>query len=139
MGAAVSAVGLVMGFAGSRKEAKAQKAVSKLRQKQLYLDVVRRQRDLIREDVKRQSEVRNFAGVTGVDSRDSSVKSGIGGSVLNLKEQGGYLKQDYKLSQQIFKKNAAAAAGGTLANVGSGVQSLGSIIGSLQNSPSFGG
>jgi hypothetical protein len=143
MGAAISAVGSLIGIGvgavGSAKQARAEKKIAKLRRQQLGLDVARRRRDILREEIIKRAEIENAAAARGVSTADSSVKGGLANTFGNARENILYLKQDKDITMRIFRKSASAAAGGVLANIGSGIQSLGSVLGSLGRSPSFGG
>ena len=127
MAAALGVIGSVVGFIGQQKQAKAAKKAEALRERQMNLEAARKKRELIREGVMARSQAKTTA-----ESQGAGAGSGLSGGLAQITGQQGRNvqanNQDQQIGSGIFAANRQYAAGGTLASIGSGISSLGSIF-----------
>jgi len=129
MAAAFTILGTVVGMVGQFKQAKAAKKAEALRQRQMNLEATRKKRELVREGIVARANATNAATAQGAGE-----SSGLAGGIAQVTGQQNRnvlaTNQDQQIGNGIFKANSQYADAGMLVSLGSGIQSLGSSIGS---------
>lgn len=133
VGTAAGVVGSIQQASGQRKAQAAQRRAEGLRQKQMELESTRRQRETIRQQ---QIARANALATTTAQGAAAEGSSALGGAEGGIFGQAGRdiqaTRSNEAIGAGIFDANAQAsvglaqaARGGTLANIGSGLTSLG--------------
>lgn len=143
IGAGISALGTVAGIAGqfqqaagARKAQNAQKRQEVLRMKQMELDADRKRRETIRQQQIARAEALAATTAQGASAEGSSALAGATGTIAgqagrNIQEVNSNLEMGrfmFQAKGDEARGNAMAARGGTVSNIGTGMQSLGNQL-----------
>lgn len=135
IGAALSAVGTVVGVVGARKQAKASAQAEELRKRQMELEASRARRETIRKMVAARSVALNNATSQGAQG-GSGLQGGFAQITSQASSQQLALNQNTEVGRGIFDANARADRAGGMVATGQGMQSLGGMF--LDNANIFG-
>ena len=127
-GMLLGVVGQAFGLIGGLKTAKAEKKAEKLREQQMNLEAARKKRENIRTALISKAEVTSNAVANGAGD-SSALEGGIAGIQNQANRQNVAVEQDRQIGAGIFKQNRKAAAGRSLAGIGEGIASMGSLFG----------
>jgi hypothetical protein len=134
-GIAASVYGTAKQLQGQAGQTKALKKAEKAREKQNNLDVQRRRREIIRNQIVAQSQAKFAAFQQG-----AGFGSGLQGGYAQISGQTGgqqvALGQNYSLGQDIFAANQAYYDASGTTSFGAGLTSLGGAI--INNSQTLG-
>lgn len=127
IGAAATAAGTVMSFAGQNKADKASKRAEKLRENQMNIESQRSRRQIIRQALVARSDALSNATAQG-----AAQGSGLAGGIAQIGGDAGRnitdVNQNQALGTSMFAANRQIAAGQTMASTGNGISSLGGTL-----------
>ncbi len=128
-GLILGAVGQAFSLFGGMKAAKAEKKAEKLRERQMELEGLRKKRENLRQSFIQKAEITSNAVSSGAGD-SSALEGGVAGVTGQANRQNLAVNQDLEIGHGIFKQNAKAAKGRSIAAIGEGISSFGSLFGS---------
>lgn len=124
---AASVAGTLATVAGTVVSAQAQTKAERLRKRQADLEVMRRQREIIRQGQLARAQATATAVSQGAEG-GSGLQGGLAGISGAVGRQALSLNQNKEIGDDMFKANAQNARGQSIANLGGGLSSFGQGI-----------
>lgn len=126
---ALSAVGTLVGVAGSIMQYSASQKAERARKRQMELEAQRQRREQIR-----QAQVLRSKAIASATNQGAGDTSALSGGIAQVTTQAGRniqtVNQDQELSTKVFDANAQYARGGLFQTLGAGLSSLGGAFSS---------